>query len=119
VALTKGSTSLCDKHPRSTRLPTELDYFRKRRKRMRYAQMRASGLPIGTGVTEAACKTLVTQRLKQSGMRWSQEGGQAILNLRGRAQSERFDQAWALIAATFQAEVTLLNDVVPIRIGRR
>src|SRR5205814_9930573 len=45
----RGLKYLCDKHPRSTRLPTELDYFRKRRKRMRYAQMRASGLPIGTG----------------------------------------------------------------------
>jgi hypothetical protein len=109
---------LHDKHPRSERISTELEYFRKRRQRMRYAEMRAQGLPIGTGVTEAACKTLVTQRLKQSGMRWGQEGGQAILNLRGWAQSERFDQAWALIAATFRAEVTLLNDVVPIRTGR-
>jgi hypothetical protein len=37
-------------------------------------------------------------------MRWGQEGGQAILNLRGWAQSERFDQAWALLAATFHAD---------------
>lgn len=110
---------LRDKHPRSKRLATEVEYFRKRRHRMRYAEMRAEGLPIGTGVTEAACKTLVTQRLKQSGMRWGQDGGQAILNLRGWAQSERFDQAWALIAATFRAQITILNDVVPIRMGRR
>ena len=106
---------LRDKHPRSERIATELGYFRKRRRRMRYAEMKAQGLPIGTGLTEAACKTLVTQRLKQSGMRWGQEGGQAILNLRGWAQSERFDQAWALLAATFHAEVTILNDVVSIR----
>lgn len=105
---------LRDKHPRSKRIATELAYFRKRRRRMRYAEMKAQGLPIGTGVTEAACKTLVTQRLKQSGMRWGQEGGQAILNLRGWAQSERFDHAWALLAATFHAEITLLNDVVSI-----
>jgi hypothetical protein len=105
---------LRDKHPRSARIVTELAYFRKRRHRMRYAEMKAQGLPIGTGVIEAACKTLVTQRLKQSGMRWGQEGGQAILNLRGWAQSERFDQAWALLAATFHAEITLLNDVVSI-----
>lgn len=105
---------LRDKHPRSTRIATELAYFRKRRRRMRYAEMKAQGLPIGTGVTEAACKTLVTQRLKQSGMRWGQEGGQAILNLRGWAQSERFDRAWALLAATFHAEITLLTDVVSI-----
>lgn len=105
---------LRDKHPRSKRIATELGYFRKRRRRMRYAEMKAQGLPIGTGVTEAACKTLVAQRLKQSGMRWGQEGGQAILNLRGWAQSERFDHAWALLAATFHAEITLLNDVVSI-----
>jgi len=105
---------LRDRHPRRTKIATELAYFRKRRQRMRYAGMKAAGLPIGTGVTEAACKTLVGQRLKQSGMRWGREGGQAILNLRGWAQSERFDQAWALLAATFKAEVTLFNDVVSI-----
>ena len=88
------------KYPQKTVIKTELAYFQKYQKRMQYAEMKAEGLPIGTGVTEAACKTLVTQRLKQSGMRWSQDGGQAILNLRGWAQSERFDQAWAMLAAT-------------------
>ena len=107
------------KHPHNLRIATELGYFRKRRNRMRYAELKNQGLPIGTGVMEAACKTLVTQRLKQSGMRWSQQGGQAILNLRGWAQSERFDHAWALLAATFHAEVTLLNDVVSIQSRRR
>lgn len=109
---------LRDKHPRSQRIATELGYFRKRRRRMRYADMKDEGLPIGTGVMEAACKTLVTQRLKQSGMRWGHKGGQAILNLRGWAQSDRFDQAWALLAATFQAEVTLLNGIVSIQTRR-
>ena len=40
------------------------------------------GLPIGSGVTEAACKTIVAQRLKLSGMRWSKAGAQPILDLR-------------------------------------
>lgn len=106
---------LREKHPHSKVIATELAYFRKYQKRMRYAEMKAKGLPIGTGVMEAACKTLVTQRLKQSGMRWGKEGGQAILNLRGWAQSERFEQAWAMLAATYQAEVTILNDVVSLR----
>jgi hypothetical protein len=107
------------KHPRSKGIATELAYFRKRQQRMKYAEMKTRGLPIGTGVTEAACKTLVTQRLKQSGMRWTQDGGQAILNLRGWQQSERFDQAWALLAATFHAEVTLQSPVVVLPGGRR
>lgn len=111
----RALTYLRDKFPGKKELSTELGYFRKRRALMRYADMRERGLPIGTGVTEAACKTLVTQRLKQSGMRWGQKGGQAILNLRGWAQSERFDHAWALLAATYRTEVTLLNNVVPLR----
>ncbi|MBK6515594.1 MAG: hypothetical protein IPG04_16165 [Polyangiaceae bacterium] len=78
----RALTYLRNKHPGKTDVAKELAYFRKRRDRMRYAELREQGLPIGTGVTEAACKTLVTQRMKQSGMRWGKEGGQAILNLR-------------------------------------
>jgi hypothetical protein len=39
-------------------------------------------LPIGSGVTEAACKTVFTQRLKLSGMRWKHEGARTVLTLR-------------------------------------
>ena len=46
---------------------------------MGYAEAKDQGLPIGSGVVEATCKTLVTERLKRSGMRWSERGGQAIL----------------------------------------
>jgi hypothetical protein len=106
---------LASKHPRKTSLATELAYFRKHRKRMRYMELQSKGLMIGSGVVEAACKTLVTQRLKQSGMRWSVRGAQAILTPRGWDQSERFDQAWAMLAATFEAEVTVLANVVAIK----
>jgi hypothetical protein len=57
-------------------------YLRKRKRFMDYAAYRRQGLPIGSGVTEAACKTVFTQRLKQSGMTWEVEGGQVILDLR-------------------------------------
>ncbi len=57
-------------------------YLRKRRPFMDYAAYRRQGLPIGSGITEAACKTLFTQRLKQSGMTWEIEGGQVIVDLR-------------------------------------
>jgi hypothetical protein len=103
------------KHPKSVRTRQVLAYFRKHRSKMQYASLRARGLPIGSGVVEAACKTLVAQRMKNSGMRWSHLGGQAILNPRGWVQSGRFDEAWALVAATYRLEVTLLNNVVPIR----
>jgi hypothetical protein len=49
---------------------------------MRYRHYSGQRLPIGSGITEAACKTVFTQRLKRSGMSWTREGGQVILDLR-------------------------------------
>ncbi len=49
---------------------------------MRYRHDSSQRLPIGSGITEAACKTVFTQRLKRSGMSWTIEGGQVILDLR-------------------------------------
>jgi hypothetical protein len=72
-----------------------LRFFTRNRSRMKYAEYRRRGLPIGSGVVEAACKTLVGQRFKRSGMRWSIEGGQNILNLRAVVLSKRWDAFWA------------------------
>ena len=58
------------------------NYLRKRIRFLDYCQYRSNHLPIGSGVTEAACKTVFTQRLKQSGMTWKLEGGQRIVDLR-------------------------------------
>ena len=82
---------------------------------MRYMELQSKGLMIGSGAVEAECKTLVTQRLKQSGMRWSVSDAQAILTPRGWDQSDRFDEAWALIAATFELEVTVLANVIAFK----
>jgi hypothetical protein len=106
---------LTNKYPRRKKIKTELGYFRRNRHRMRYAELRARNLPIGSGVVEAACKTLVTQRLKRSGMRWRDEGGQAILTLRAFCQSDRFDRAWRLIAETYRSVVSLPEKVIPLR----
>lgn len=57
-------------------------YLRRHAAWMKYAQWRAAGLPIGSGVTEAACKTVFTQRLKRSGMKWTKEGGAVVVGLR-------------------------------------
>ena len=48
-------------------------------------------------------------------MRWGHDGGQAILNVRGWTQSDRFDEAWTLLAATYKMRVTTLDNVVDIR----
>ena len=98
--------------PRRTRIGEVLRYFRRNRHRMRYADTQARNLPVGSGVVEAACKTLVTQRLKRSGMRWRHAGGQAILTLRSLLQSSRFGHAWALLSETYRREVMVPGNVV-------
>jgi len=61
---------------------------------MDYSDYRRMGLPIGSGVTEAACKTVFTQRFKASGMSWGIEGGQAILTLRLAQLSRVWDTVY-------------------------
>lgn len=57
-------------------------FLRKNSRWMQYADYRAKGLPIGSGVTEAGCKTVFTQRFKRSGMSWEKASGQTIVDLR-------------------------------------
>jgi hypothetical protein len=94
---------------RREQIEKELTYFRNQRHRMQYAQYLREGLPIASGVVEAACKTLATQRMKQSGMSWSQDGGQAILTLRSLIQSNRWERAWALLQADFCKSVKVVK----------
>ncbi len=64
---------------------------------MDYAGYRRVGLPIGSGVTEAACKTIFNYRFKQSGMRWHKQTGQHVLDLRLILKSRVWDSvrdAW-------------------------
>ena len=89
------------------RLEAELTYFRNQQPRMHYAEYIRLHLPIASGVMEASCKTLVTQRLKRSGMAWTNAGGQAILTLRSLIQSDRWASAWTLLSADFRKTVTI------------
>jgi hypothetical protein len=50
---------------------------------------------VGSGVVEAGCRTVIGQRLKQSGMRWSVRGANAIIALRCCILSGRFEDFWA------------------------
>ena len=91
-----------------TRLDRELTYFCNQRHRMHYAHYLSLQLPIASGVMEASCKTLVTQRFKRSGMAWTIDGGQAILTLRSLIQSDRCSSAWSLLHADFRKEVKVI-----------
>jgi hypothetical protein len=97
------------KKRRGKLLRKERKYFENQRERMDYASYQELGFPIGSGVVEAACKTLATQRLKRSGMSWG-DGKQPILTIRSLQQSDRWDRGWALVATEFK-ETPLVVEV--------
>jgi hypothetical protein len=78
---------------------TAYRYIQSRTKLMRYSEYASLHIPLGSGVTEAACKTVFTQRLKGSGMRFSHAGAKAVLTLRTILLSG----SWA---ATYSASLT-------------
>jgi hypothetical protein len=59
-----------------------VNYLRKHRRFMCYADKQARGLPIGSGIVESACKQIVSERMKLSGMRWKKDGMQDVMTLR-------------------------------------
>ena len=73
---------------------TEADYFDNNKERMRYPRFRAQHLFIGSGVIEAACKTIIGSRCKQPGMFWTVRGANAILALRCCHFHGRFEDYW-------------------------
>jgi hypothetical protein len=76
-------------------LATTRTYFKNNKvDRMDYARHTNANLPIGSGVTEAACKTLVKQRLCGSGMRWKKRGARIVLSLRALVQTTNRWQAF-------------------------
>lgn len=89
-------------------------YLHVRRQHLRYAEYRRLGLPIGSGVTEAACKTVFTQRLKLSGMRWKKAGAQTILTLRVILLSGVWEQVYErMLAAKGEVQVEVPDPVRP------
>lgn len=88
---------------RATEFRKAYHYIRRRTKLMQYHEYKRLNLPIGSGVTEAACKTIVTQRLKLSGMRWMKRGAQTILNLRVVLLSKIWQPLYRRILETHNA----------------
>lgn len=86
-------------------IEAQLKYFRRYRDRMPYKELQDRNLPIGSGVVEAACKTLASARLKRSGMAWRLPGLQGILTLRSLIQSDRWSAGWTLLAAEYRRNV--------------
>jgi hypothetical protein len=79
-------------------LSASITYFRNQKSRMKYAKHVDENIPIGSGITEAACKVIVKQRLCNSGMKWAKAGAAVVLSLRCLAYSEnRWSQFWSKI----------------------
>ena len=86
---------LSAKSPSRDALDQAISYFTNHQERMKYAFIRAMGLPIGSGVTEAACKSVVKERLCGSGMKWTKDGAENTLTLRALTKSaDRWEQFW-------------------------
>lgn len=84
-----------------------INYFKNYRRHMDFAARRRAGEPIGSGVTEAGCKVIFNQRLKQSGMRWHRTTGQHIVDLRTAVRGRLWQPIW-------QRLLSQLADLPPI-----
>ena len=75
-------------------LEKQIAYFENQKSRMLYKTYREQGLFYGSGVVEAGCKAVIGQRLKESGMFWTQQGATNVLALRCALKSHRWDECW-------------------------
>ena len=72
----------------------EVNYFEKNKARMRYDSFRRQDLFVGSRVVEDGCRTVIGQRLKQSGMFWTVKGANSIIALRCCLLSKRWEDFW-------------------------
>ena len=75
-----------------------ITYYENHKNKMSYARQLKNNLPIGSGVTEAACKVLIKQRMCQSGSRWKDQGASCVLALRAlKLTKGRWQQFWSYV----------------------
>jgi hypothetical protein len=86
-------------------LDGHLIYIDNNRDRLRYVSLRNTGLPVGSGVTEGACKSVINMRAKRSGQRWHNDGVTAVLTLRAIHQSKRLPRFWSHLRNKYSARV--------------
>jgi hypothetical protein len=84
----------CERPELGDHIRTEANYFEANAERMRYPRFRSRGFFVGTGVMEAACKTIIGGRLKRSGMFWTVRGANSIIALRCCRLSGNFEDYW-------------------------
>jgi len=88
------------RHERAQIVWGGLQYLKRYRRQMRYATAKRCGLAIGSGVTEGACKSVITMRCKRSGQRWFEQGLSPCLQLRTLHLNGRLQMCFELLATT-------------------
>jgi hypothetical protein len=90
------------------KLAKAVTYFTNQKHRMNYKELIDQHFPIGSGVTEAACKTLIKERLCRSGMQWKNDGATIVIDLRALKKTKgRWEQFWNKIMAMGLSSITL------------
>ena len=100
--------------PKRKTLNAVANYLYRNRTRMRYHEYLAKGWPIASGPVEGACKNLIKDRMERSGMRWTEQMAEAIVQLRAIYLSGDFDRYWEFhIAQDQQRLYPAVWSVVP------
>lgn len=111
-----GLRRMATLHGLTGELRREIDtvcrYFTTHAERMRYDVYLAEGCPIASGVIEGACRHLVKDRMERSGMRWTQDGAQAMLDVRAVHQSSYWDAFHEQRATRSSASATACSKLI-------
>jgi hypothetical protein len=102
------------KNPKKEKIKTEITYFSRHRARCQYARLADEKKPIGSGIVESACKTVLQMRCKRSGQRWENKGGQAILTFRSILLSRQLGDAWEQIKKFYYQPIEPPKNVVQL-----
>ena len=101
--------------PRQNAVEAQPGYFVHNVERMRYGAIRKQGFFIGSGVVEAGCRSVIGVRCKQSGMFWTEEGANAVMDLRSINAGCRLKNFWQMRHVVLAAQ----RNIFVTQLGRR
>jgi len=94
AGLRQSATKLKLRGQKRQAVDTAAHYFLKNKDFMRYDEYLALGLPIGSGAAEGACRNLIKDRMERTGMRWTVDGAEAVIQLRATDLSGDWEEYW-------------------------
>ena len=94
AGLRQSATKLKLRGQKRQAVDTAAHYFLKNKAFMRYDEYLTLGLPIGSGAAEGACRNLIKDRMERTGMRWTVDGAEAVIQLRATDLSSDWEEYW-------------------------